>query len=139
VLHVEILGTAQGILYDFIEDWQRVRHLRFIGARVQGRVILATAQRGACQACFAVAIKARGGIPVIVNRELPNLARFGKALAEPGSFVAALAAVMGAVYGRAALLSAAADNDPNIAKHAVAASGPNPVAVACNGNWHSQP
>ncbi|MFP6742485.1 MAG: hypothetical protein VCD33_12815 [Alphaproteobacteria bacterium] len=142
MLHVEILGTAQGMLYDFSENWQRLRRFRFIGARVQGHVILSSAGRGACQALFAGAIEARSGIPIIIGRdyrENPNLAPFDKALAEPGSFVAALAAVIGAVYGRAALLSAAEDDDPTIANHAVVALGPDPVAVECNGDWNSQP
>ncbi len=142
VLHVEILGTAQGMLYDFSEDWQRIRRLRFIGARVQGQVILTSAGHGACQASFAGAIEARSGIPIIIGRdyrENPNLAPFDKALVEPDSFVAALAAIMGAVYGPAALLSAADDDDPAIARHAVAAAGLNPMAVECNGDWNTHP
>jgi hypothetical protein len=142
VLQVEILGTAQGMLYDFSEDWQRVRRLRFIGARIQGHVILTSIGRGACQAQFAGAIEARSGIPIIIGRdyrESPNLAPFDKALVEPGSFVAALAAVMGAVYGRAALRSATDDDDPAIARHAVAAAGPNPMTVECNGDWNTDP
>ena len=89
------------------------------------------------EARFAGVIKARKGIPVIIARdyrETPNLAPFDKALVEPGSFVAALAAVVGTVYGRAALISAADDGDPTIARHAIAALGPEALAVECNGD-----
>jgi hypothetical protein len=142
VLRVEILGTAQGMLYDFSQDWQRMRRLRFIGARVQGHVILTSTGRGACRARFAGAIEARSGIPIVSirdDRENPNLAPFDKAPVEPGSFVATLAAVIGAVYGRAALQSATGDDNATIADYAGAALGPDPVAVACNGDWNSQP
>ena len=59
------------------------------------------------------------------------MAPFDEALVEPGSFVDALAAVMGAVYGREALMAAAAGDDPIIAGHAAAALGPDAVAVVC--------
>jgi hypothetical protein len=108
--------------------------VRFIGARLQGSITLTTAGGATCEARFAGAIEARRGIPIIIARdyrEAPNLAPFDEALVEPGSFVDALAAVMGAVYGREALMAAAAGDDPIIAGHAAAALGPDAVAVVC--------
>lgn len=116
VLRVDVLGAAQGKLYDFMEDWQRLRHLRFIGATLWGRVTLTTVDGATCEARFAGAIEARNGIPIIIARdyrEAANLAPFAKALVEPGSFVAALAAVVGAVYGHDALISAAMRSWPS--------------------------
>ena len=124
VLHIEMIGGAHGRLYDFMEDWQRLRRLRFIGADIQGRVVLAMAADRACGARFAGHIGARKGIPIIIGRdyrEEPGLAPFDRALAEPGSFIAALAAVIGAVYGPAALDAARGDPDPAIAHFAQAA------------------
>ena len=134
VLHIEVLGTAQGRLYDFMEDWQRLRRFRFIGARLQGRVTLTTTGGATCEARFAGEVKARKGIPIIIardHREAPQLAPFDKALVLPGSFVAALAAVVGAVYGPKALLSASHDDDTAIARDAATALGPDAVAAAC--------
>lgn len=123
VLRIVVLGGAHGMLYDFMEDQQRKRRLRFIGADVQGRVVLAAAGV-VCGARFAGHIRARKGIPVIIGRdyrEAPNLAPFDEALAEPGSYVAALAAVVGAVYGPAALDAARGDPDPAVAGFAQSA------------------
>ena len=145
VLRVEVLGGAEGMLYDFMEDWQRKRRLRFIGASLQGRVVLATAAGVVCGARFAGEIRARKGIPIIIGRdyrEAPGLAPFDQALAEPGSFVAALAAVIGAIYGPEALAAARADPDPAVARFARSAYdhlaghaplGPTAPRVECSG------
>ena len=145
VLHIEVLGGAHGMLYDFMEHWQRVRQLRFIGADIQGRVVLETAAGLVCGARFAGEIRARTGIPIIIGRdyrEAAGLAPFDQALAEPGSFVAALAAVIGAIYGPEALAAARADPDPAVARFARSAYdhlaghaplGPTAPRVECSG------
>jgi hypothetical protein len=137
-LRIEITGIAQGQLYDFMENRQRMRRLRFIGARVEGRVSLTSDAGPTCGATFAGAIAARTGIPIIIgrdDREAANLAPFDQAIAEPGSLIAALAAVIGAAYGPAALAAAGGDDNPLVADHALAALGSDAVAVDCGGDW----
>lgn len=102
-LHIEAEGLALGSLYDFMENRARIRHLRFTGAAIEGRVSLTSKQAGlTCAAGFAGTIASRNAGLVVGTwdyRESPQFAPFDKALAEPGSFVTALAAVIGAVYG----------------------------------------
>ena len=94
---------ALGSLYDFMENRVRLRHLRFTGATIEGRVSLTSKQAGlTCAARFAGAMAPRNAgliVGVWDYRESPQFAPFEAALAEPGSFTTALAAVIGAVYG----------------------------------------
>ena len=121
-LRIEAEGLALGTLYDFMENRQRLRHLRFTGAAIEGRVSLASRAAGlTCAARFAGTIATRKGGLVVGAwdyREAPHLAPFDKAMAEPGSFVAALTAIIGVVYGPDPLIAASADPNDAIARHA---------------------
>lgn len=121
-LHIEAQGLALGSLYDYMENRMRLRHLRFTGAVIEGRVSLTSrAAELTCAARFAGTIAAsRSGLVVGAwdYREAPHRAPFDKALAQPGSFVAALAAIIGAIYGPAPLVAASDDPDDAIARHA---------------------
>ena len=113
VLHIEAQGLALGTLYDFMENRVRLRHVRFTGATIEGRVTLRAMQdERRCSARFIGTIDSlRSGLVVGVwdYREAPNFAPFDKALSEPGSFVAALMTVINAVYGPSATKAARAD------------------------------
>lgn len=126
-LRIEAEGVALGSLYDYMENRMRLRHLRFTGVTIEGRVSLASRRAGLrCTATFAGTIAPRtAGLVVGVwdYRESPHLAPFVAALAEPGSFVAALAAIIGAVYGPAPLIAASGDADEIVAGHARKALG----------------
>lgn len=61
-LRIEAEGLALGTLYDFMENRQRLRHLRFTGAAIEGRVSLASRAAGlTCAARFAGTIATRKG------------------------------------------------------------------------------
>ena len=104
VLHISAQGLALGSIYDFMENRARLRRLRYIGAVIEGRLSLSRADAGmTCAADFAGSIEPpKGSIIVGVRdvRESPQFAPFEAALAEPGSFVAALTAVIGAMNGQ---------------------------------------
>ena len=100
-LLIQAEGLALGSLYDFMENRVRLRHLRFTGATIEGRVSLTSKQAGlTCAARFAGAMAPRNAgliVGVWDYRESPQFAPFEAALAEPGSFTTALAAVIGAL------------------------------------------
>ena len=121
-LRIEAEGLALGTLYDFMRDRMRLRHLRFTGASIEGRVSLSSKLAAmTCAARFEGTIAPRrAGIIVGVwdYRESPHLAPFDAAAAEPGSFVTALAAIIGVVYGPDPLTAASADPHDAVARAA---------------------
>lgn len=124
VLAIDVDGTALGRLYDIMENMQRGRSLRFNGALVRGELSLDTGAGTVCVARFAGAVVPGAGIQMSPGRDLredPGFAPFDKAFDQPGSFVAALAMLVGEVYGPAALTAARHDADKRIARHAEAA------------------
>lgn len=142
ILEVAAEGLALGRLYDYMENLQRYRSLRYAGARLAGRVTFAVRGGPDCTAAFAGHVAADSGIPVRYGRdfrEVANLAPFAEAFRRPGSFVTAMAALVGEVYGPAALAAARRDDDAAVAGAAAAAlaaltagaAGPDVPAVSC--------
>ncbi len=115
-------GLALGQLYDYADRLQRKRDLRFVAARLIGRIDYAGDGRD-CTVAFSARVGRTHGIPIIPDhdhREAPQFAPFDEALRRPGSFVAALVALVGVVYGDAPLHAARADRDTDVAGYAAA-------------------
>ena len=119
---ITVDGLALGQLYDYADRLQRKRDLRFIAARLVGRIDHAGAGRD-CIVAFSARVGRTHGIPIVAgrdHREEPRFAPFDGAMRRPGSFVAALVALVGAVYGDAPLHAARADRDTDVAGYAAA-------------------
>lgn len=115
-------GLALGQLYDYADRLQRKRDLRFIAARLAGRIDYAGAGRD-CTVGFSARVGRTHGIPIVAgrdHREAPQFAPFDEAMRAPGSFVAALVALVGVVYGDAPLHAARTDRDTDVAGYATA-------------------
>ncbi len=115
-------GLALGQLYDYADRLQRKRDLRFVAARLIGRIDYAGDGRD-CTVAFSARVGRTHGIPIVVgrdHREAPQFAPFDEAMRAPGSFVAALVALVGAVYGDAPLHAARADRDTDVAGYSTA-------------------
>ena len=115
-------GLALGQLYDYMDRLQRKRHLRFIAVHLTGRIEYVGDGR-ACATAFSGRVGRTHGIPIVVgrdHREAPQFAPFDEAMRRPGSFVAALVALVGAVYGDAPLRAARTDRDTDVAGYATA-------------------
>ncbi len=102
-LVIRLSGIARGQLYDSMERLARKRRLRYAAAQVSGEIAFSTADgRLVCRSAFDGEAGETAGIPVVANRDLresPLFAPFEAALAASGSFLDALAAVIGRVLG----------------------------------------
>ncbi len=119
---ITVDGLALGQLYDYADRLQRKRDLRFIAAHLIGRIDYADAGRD-CAVAFSARVGRTHGIPIVPgrdHREAPQFAPFDEAMRAPGSFVAALVALVGVVYGDAPLHAARADSDTDVAGYATA-------------------
>ncbi len=122
IVTITVDGLALGQLYDYADRLQRKRDLRFIAARLIGRIDYAGDGRD-CAVAFSARVGRTQGIPITVgrdHREAPQFAPFDEAMRSPGSFVAALVALVGAVYGDAPLHAARTDRDTDVAGYATA-------------------
>lgn len=102
-LAIRLSGVARGQVYDYMEHLARKHSLRYAAARVTGEIVFATTDgRLVCQSAFAGGAGETAGMPVVANRDLresPLFAPFEAALAAPGSFRDALAAVIERALG----------------------------------------
>ncbi len=122
IVTITVDGLALGQLYDYADRLQRKRDLRFIAARLIGRIDYAGDGRD-CAVAFSARVGRTQGIPIVPDRdhrEAPQFAPFDEAMRAPGSFVAALVALVGVVYGDAPLHAARADRDTDVAGYATA-------------------
>ncbi len=120
-LSIEATGLALGQRYDLMEQLQRRRRLRFTGVRLDGRLSFDFEAGTICSARFFGAVPPPSGMSVVSRpdyREDPAFAPFEAAFTRPGSFVSALTALVGAVYGPAPLRAALNDPHPAGARSA---------------------